>query len=112
NPAGIGVIAGGTRVFVSVGASVGGGGAQLPEIDVVVPSELMTVAVRLDPAGPVIPRLLSPMSENGASVGPSGITLYVPVIVVPGLADDSNVKTAFPFASRAHVTSRAPADCV
>jgi hypothetical protein len=56
-----------------VGVSVGA--AHVLENDVVVPSELTTVAVRLDPAGPVKPTLLTPVRENGASVGPPGLTL-------------------------------------
>ena len=86
----VGVSVGGTGVLVDVGVSVGGtgvsvavgvvvdvlvGGAQLPAIVHIVPSTFVNVAVRLDPAGPMTPMLLAPVSENGASSGPPGLTL-------------------------------------
>jgi hypothetical protein len=116
---GVGVSVGGSGVSVGVGVSVGDSGvsvgvgvgvdvsvgaAQLLEMVCTVPSTLVNVAVRLDPAGLVTPMLLVPLSENGASIGPPGPTLYVPLIVVPGLADEASVNTAFALASEAHVT--------
>jgi hypothetical protein len=106
---GVDVVVGGAGVLVTVGVAVG---AQLDGIDCVVPSRLVIVAVRLDSAGALTEMLLCPVSENASPTGPPGVTVYVPIMVVPGLSDDDNVKTALPFASVAHVTLRVGAGCV
>jgi hypothetical protein len=67
---GVGVSVDGAGVLVTVGVAVG---AQLDGIDCVVPSGLVIVAVRLDPAEALTEILLSPMSANSSSVGPPGV---------------------------------------
>jgi len=99
---GVGV---GVSVDVAVGVSVGA--AQLAESDVVVPSGLATVTARLDPGAAITPMLLTPLSENRASVNPTGVTVYEPLTTVPGLAVEANVNTAFTLTLEAQVTVRA-----
>jgi hypothetical protein len=59
-------------VLLAVGVALG---AQLDGIDCVVPSELVIVAVKLDPAGALTEMLVCPVSENASSVGPPGVTV-------------------------------------
>jgi hypothetical protein len=76
-PVGVGVSEGGTGVFVPVGVWVAVGvsvsSAHVAAIDCVVPPGLVTVAVMVEPGGPLMPRLLTPVRENGAPVGPPGV---------------------------------------
>jgi hypothetical protein len=76
-PDGVAVAIGGTGVSVAVGVSVGdaSGAPQLAEMDGVVPSGLVKVAVRVDPSGLVTAVLAAPVSENAAFVGPPGSML-------------------------------------
>jgi hypothetical protein len=80
----------------------GGGTTQLA--DAVVPSGFVTVVVRLEPGGPLTVTLLPPVSENGALVAPPGVTVYVPLIVVPESPNATSVNAALPLALGPHGT--------
>jgi hypothetical protein len=70
-PDGVAVAIGGAGVLVGDAS----GEPQLAEMDGVVPSGLVKVAVRVDPSGLVTAALAAPVSENAAFVGPPGSML-------------------------------------